>query len=383
MYSTLNDTNVFKYDEELKAKHSHVCAVLDRLRQTTSWINCHQETPAGDHAPTRLMTFMMFSSVIKDGIEKLRKDFGLQGAIFNKTKPESRQFFSDVCRGAPLNIPKDECPTDDAFFQYFRSLVFAHPGKVEMSQGILRPGEVQHCPYIIEHGLRNYANEPDDYVGVMIYSTEKDRDWKTLRVRFSALKAYLKSRYDSLGLVLEKIERKIKASRKAWSKITVDATLAPLEQLKFIRRVFIRRCEDWMEYEVGRLIELLEAPCTMEENQSRVADYRKEIEDAVPRLVECFTALDSSGFISIIDHYSEHEVDESLKMNYHLRKIFENLNDEDRRECATSDIELVANDFVKKWVRIDQSTMSDGELKMLITLACYYEYGRSQEIIGG
>ena len=378
MYSTLNDTNVFKYDEELKAKHSHVCAVLDRLRQATSWINCHQETPAGDHAPTRLMTFMMFSSVIKDGIEKLRKDFGLQGAIFNKTKPESRQFFSDVCRGAPLNIPKDECPTDDAFFQYFRSLVFAHPGKVEMSQGILRPGEVQHCPYIIERGLRNYANEPDDYVGVMIYSTEKDRDWKTLRVRFSALKAYLKSRYDSLGLVLEKIERKIKASRKAWSKITVDATLAPIEQLKFIRSEFIKRCEGWMEYEVGRLIELLEAPCTMEENQSRVAAYRKEIEDAVPHLVECFTALDNSEFISIVDHYSEHEIDDSLNLNYTLRKIFEYLDDEDRRDWATSDIELVANDFVKKWVRIDQSTMSDQEIKMLITLACYNEYGRFQ-----
>lgn len=378
MYSTFNDTNVFKYDKELKSKHTHVCAVLDRLRQATSWINCHQETPAGDHAPTRLMTFMMFSSVIKDGIEKLRKDFGLQGAIFNKTKPESRQFFSDVCQGAPLNIPKDECPSDDAFFQYFRSLVFAHPGKVEFSQGILRPGEVQHCPYIIERGLRNYADEPDDYVGVMIYSTEKDRDWKTLRVRFSALKAYLKSRYDSLGLVLAKIEQKIKSSRKAWTKVVVDPTLPPLEQSKFMRCEFNKRCEDMMEYEVGRLIELLEAPCTIKENQSSVAAYRKEIEDAVPRLVECFTALDYSEFISIIDHYSEHEVDESLKLNYHLRKIFEYLDEEDRRDWATRDIDMVAQDFVKKWVCIDQSAMSSQEIKMLITLACYNKYCRFQ-----
>lgn len=380
MFSTLNDTNVFKYDEELKAKHSHVCAVLDRLRQATSWINWHQETPTGDRAPTQLMIFMMFASVIKDGIEKLRKDFGLHDAIFNKTKPESRQFFSDVCRGAPLNIPKDKCPTDDAFFQYFRSLVFAHPGKVEKSEGILHPGEVQHCPYIIERGLRNYANEPDDYVGVMIYSTEKDRDWKTLRVRFSALKAYLKSRYDSLGLVLEKIEKKIKSSRKAWIKVVVDSALTPLEQLKFMRSEFNKRCEDLMKYEVGRLIELLEAPCTMIENQAVVAAYRKEIEDAVPHLVKCFTALDYSGFVSIVDHYSEHEVDDTLKLNYPLQKIFEYLNEEDRRDLATRDIDMVARDFVKKWVHIDQAVMSDQELKMLITLACYNEYGRFQTV---
>ena len=380
MYSTLNDTNVFKFDEELKSKHTQVCAMLDRLRHATSWINDHQETPKGVNAPTQLMTFMMFASVIKDSIEKVRGEFGLSSAFFDKGRPESRQFFADVCCGDPLNISSDKCPTDDGFFQYFRSLVFAHPGKVSMSQSILRPGEFQYCPFIVENGLQYYADEPDDYVGVMIYSTEKDRDWKTLRVRFSALKAYLKSRYDSLGLVLAKIEQKIKSSRMAWAKVVVDPTLPPLEQLKFMRCEFNKRCEDMMEYEVGRLIELLEAPCTIKENQSSVAAYRKEIEDAVPRLVECFTALDYSGFISIIDHYSEHEVDEVLKLNYHLQKIFEYLDDEDRRGWATRDIELVANDFVKKWILIDQSTMSDAELKMLITLACYYEYGRFQEI---
>ena len=68
LYDTLNNTNVFFYDEELKAKHSQVCAVLDRLRHATAWINTHQETPKGMDAPTGLMTFMMFASVVKDSI---------------------------------------------------------------------------------------------------------------------------------------------------------------------------------------------------------------------------------------------------------------------------------------------------------------------------
>ena len=380
MYDILNHTTIFQYDEDLKAKHSQVCAVLDRLRHAVSWVNRHLETPTGIHAPTQLMTFMMFASLIKDSIEKLRSDFGLSAVIFDKGRPESRQFFSSVCQREPLNISASECPTDDAFFQYFRSLVFAHSGKVEMSQEILRPGEVQYCPFIVERGLKQYANEPDDYVGVMIYSTEKDRDWKILRVRFTALKAYLKSRYESLGLILSKIEKKLKANRKAWTKIRVDLTLSPLGQLKFMRKEFEKRCEGIMADEVGRLIELFEAPCSLAENQARVVAYRNEIETSIPQLVKCFERLDYSGFIAIVDHFAEHEIDEARKLNYKLRKIFEYLNEENRREWATCDIDMIAQDFAKKWVRIDQNLMADEELKMLITLACYNEYGRFQPI---
>ena len=380
MYDILNHTTIFQYDEDLKAKHSQVCAVLDRLRHAVSWVNRHLETPTGIHAPTQLMTFMMFASLIKDSIEKLRSDLGLSAVFFDKGRPESRQFFSSVCQREPLNISASEYPTDDAFFQYFRSLVFAHSGKVEMSQGILRPGEVQYCPFIVEHGLKEYANEPDDYVGVMIYSTEKDRNWKTLRIRFSILKAYLKSRYESLGLILSKIKKKIKADRKAWTKIRVDPTLSPLEQLKFMRKEFEHRCQGRMSYEVERLVELLEAPCSLSENQEYVDAYHKEIEKALPQLVKCFERLDYSGFIAIVDHFAEHEIDESRKLNYTLRKIFQYLNEEGRREWVTCDIDMIAQDFVKKWVHLDQKGMTDNELKMLITLVCYNEYGRLQPI---
>ena len=380
MYETLNNTNVFSYDEELKAKHSQVCAVLDRLRHATAWLNAHQETPKGEEAPTGLMTFMMFASLVKDSIEKLRNEFGRNSVLFDSGRPESHQFFADVCTGDPLNIPMEAYPTDDGFFQYFRSLVFAHSGKITMSQGILRPSEIQYCPFIVEHSLKHYANEPDDYVGVMIYSTEKDRDWKTLRVRFSALKAYLKSRYDSLGLVLAMIKKKIKDDRKVWLRVTVDPALSTIDQLKFMRNEFARRCEDWMEFEVGQLIDMLEAPCSLSENQERVTKYRKKIEGAVLRLAECFTALDYSGFISIVDHFTEIEVDESLKLNYTLRKIFECLNNPDWCDWTRRDIDMITQAFAKKWVRIDESGMSDAELKMLITVACYFEYGRFQPI---
>lgn len=377
MYSALNDSTIFRYNAEWKAKRSQVCAVLDRLRHASSWINENQETPRGENAPTGLMTFMMFASLIKDSVENLRHDFGGCGStLFDRTLPESRQFFGDVCRAKPLCIlraPK-ECPTDDEFFQYFRALVFAHSGKITKSKRILRDGEVQHCPFIVEHDLMLPEPESDDYVGVKIYSTERDRDGETLRVRFSALKAYLKSRYDSLGRVLEMIQQKIQADRKEWKKVTVDAALPPLEQLKFMRDEFVRRCEDTMVYEVGRLIELLEAPCSLTENQAQVDLFRAEIEKALPQVIDCFTSLDNDRFVSLVDWIDRHDFDPSCKLNYTLRKIFEYLDEDDRRKWATRDIDMIANDFAKKWVRIDQQIMSDAELKMLITIACYNEY---------
>lgn len=331
-------------------------------------------------APTGLMTFMMFASVVKDSIERLREEFGLSATIFDKGHPDSCKFFKNVCMGEPLSIPEEGCPTDDAFFQYFRSLVFAHPGMVTRSQGILLEGEVQYCPFIVERALKRYAYEPDDYVGVMIYSSVKERDWKTLRVRFSVLKDYLKSRYESLGLVLDKVNKKIKESTKAWKMVKVDSQLPPLDQLKFMRDEFDKRCDDWSVYETQQLIDLLECPCTLEVNQSRVKMFRQEIVDSLPALCKAFSRLDYAEYFSIVNHLTEIEVEESRKLNYTLRKIFEYLGNPDKRDWATPDIDMIAKDFVCKWVKIDQRDMPDSEIKMLLTLACYYEYGKHQPI---
>ena len=380
MYKILNNSTIFKYDEELKAKHSQVCAVLDRLRHAIGWINNHQDTPAGLNTPTQLMTFMMFASLIKDSVENIRKEFGLNATIFDKGRYESKKFFANICCKEPLNISEDECPTDDAFFQYFRSLVFAHSGKIEKHQGILRQNEVQYCPFIVEYGLKYYETEPNDYVGVKIYSTVEDRDGKILRVRFSVLKEYLRTRYESLQLVVDKINGKIKDSQKVWKWVCVDPNLSPLEQMKFMSSEFTKRREDNMAYEVGRIIDILEAPCSLIENVTNVAMYRKEIEKAVPDLVQCFTSSNHARFIDIVDHFTSCQIDESSELNYILCKVFEYLDDEGCREWATPNIDIVVKDFAKKWVRIDSRDMPSGELKMLITLACYNEYGRCQPI---
>lgn len=380
MYRTLNKTNVFKYNAELKAHHSQVCAVLDRLRYAVRWINNHQEAPQGKNASIGLMTFMMFASEIKSSIEGLRKDFKLTSTLFDSGHSDSRKFFKSVCQSDPLNISSDKCPTDDDFFQYFRSLVFAHSTKVDRPNFMLLSNEIQSCPFIINRSLKKYHDEPDDYVGVMIYSTEKYRDGKVLRVRFSDLKAYLKSRYDSLRLVLDKIKKIIKQSSKTWKLVKVDESLSPVDQLKFMCDKFQERCDDACKYEVQQIIDILESPCSLPENSDRVEMFRKEIISAVPQLVTCFRNLDRDTLHSIVYRFTDNGIDSSGENEYSLEKIFEYLDDPKNHDWAEVHIEMVAKDFIGKWVKIDQQLMSDKEIKMLITLSCYYEYGKCKSV---
>jgi len=388
MYRTLNEDTIFKYDEELKPLRSQICATLDRLRYAIAWINAHQDTPRGIKAPISLMTFMMFASEIKSSIENLRKCFGLQDVLFDKGKLESRKFFATTCLSAPLEICEKECPTDDDFFGYFRSLVFAHSTRVEQCKGLLKKCEVQYSPFIVQCGLKKY--DSDDYVGVMIYSTEKDRDGKVLRVRFSDLKAYLKSRYDSLKLVLDMILKKIKSNREDWMKVVVDEKLSPLDQLKFMLVKFRERGQDELQWELRQIIDMLECPCSLRENSNNVERFRQEIIAVIPELVVCFKHLDFSGFFCITKRFTEHKIDQSRNCDYILQKIFEcldeldnprrsgDLDDAEKQTLLEYDIEEVLNAFVGKWAKIDQSNMSYKEMKMLIALACYYEYGQTK-----
>ena len=377
MFDALNNTNVFKFDEKLRQMHSQVCATLDRLRHATAWINSHPIMPSGHERPTGLMTFMMFASLVKTSIENLRKAFGLNATIFDSGHADSRKYFSDVCCSEPLNIPADKCPSDDAFFQYFRSLVFAHSDKVEESKGVLLPGEVQFSPYIVEKSLTRGEPDSDDYVGVMIYSTDKKRDWKELRVRFSTLKAYLKSRYESLGLVLKMINRKIREAEKSWRNTKVDRTLSPLDQLKFMKSEFDKRFEYYLSLEVQALVSFLEVPCSLEKNRARVESFQCRIAEAVPRLADCFESLDSDAFVRETERFTNAQLDGLEQINYPLREISENLEKPEMYHSAVQDIETVCKVFAGKWVDIEPSVMGKEEIKMLLALACYYQDGRS------
>lgn len=373
IYYFLNETEIFFIDDRFKAKHSCVCAAMDRLREESSWINQHLAVPKGSKAPNRLKSFMMHACIVRSSVISLLNEFGLYAASRDSNNEDSRRFFSSVLKSAPLNIQDISRLTDDSFFQYFRSLVFAHPTGVSDAKGILLNKETQYCPYIIEQYLQECAKDPDDYVGVRIYSNISERDDKTLKVRFSAIKEFLKSRYNDLNLLIKHLDENLKKKERAWRSVVVDTSMSEVEQLRFILSELRKRNAQWPEYYTVELLSYLEAPCSCEENRNRVNEYRAILLKHVPFLVQAFMRLDYSSYCDTIDKLIEHEVPDELHVDYSLQKIFEYLNDPDRYHWVTHDLNIVMKSFAAKWVRIDFQRMPKEEIALLVTIACFNE----------
>lgn len=373
IYSFLNDTEIFSIREKFKIKHSRVCAVIDRLRISVPWINNHLEVPRGAKAPYRLPVFMMHASIVKSGVESLLKDFGLYNELHDVQKPVSKLYFREPLRESPLNINDSSCITDDDFFQYFRSLVFAHPQGVTSDKKIMRSGETQFCPFIVEQSLQYYASEPDDYVGVMIYSTEQDRDFKTIRVRFVALLNYIKSRFEALKLLTNHLGRALKEEMVSWKRVAVNEDESPVNQLKFILAHLESRHANWPSYYTKEILSLLEAPCSCEDNEGVVMAFRETIIKRLPELVSAFKSLDYERYCTACDELIDHSIPDVLGVSYSVGKIFEYMDDSDRYEWVRHDLRIARESFVDKWVRIDFDSMTKEEIALLVTIACRKE----------
>ena len=115
----INETNIFAKDENESKKFNLICAVMDRFDSVVKYINENSNMPKTEND---FIEFMMFSCTIKDGVNYILK-------VLNLPIKKDIGIFKRVYQRRPLNVPKDKVVTDDDFFDYFRSLVFAHPLK--------------------------------------------------------------------------------------------------------------------------------------------------------------------------------------------------------------------------------------------------------------
>ena len=73
----------------------------------------------------------------------------------------------------PLNIEKHKCPTDDKFFEYLRSIMFAHPFETNRPKFFMKH-EIQYSPWVIANNPATKFRGIKDGVGVRIYSNKFD-----------------------------------------------------------------------------------------------------------------------------------------------------------------------------------------------------------------
>lgn len=151
---------------------------MDRLDDSIRFLNTYSNLP---QTSDDFLLFMVHACIVNDAVKEIMDKLNIEDVT-----QENKEFFKETCTSEPLFLSKDACPTDSKFFEYFRSLTFAHPFETSRASFLKKNGEIHFAPFVMSgHNFIKYG-----YVGVMVYS---NKDMKTLPicVSFDILKTML------------------------------------------------------------------------------------------------------------------------------------------------------------------------------------------------
>lgn len=361
--NAFNETPLFMYNEEYKTCFNLFCAVADRLESCIEYLNGHAETPKTEED---FLSFVMFSCMVLDAVKHVLKQLDIE-------KIDKIDYFQNICLSKPLNIEKHKCPTDDKFFEYLRSIMFAHPFETNRPKFFMKH-EIQYSPWVIANNPATKFRGIKDGVGVRIYSNKFD-EIKDLIFSFDVLKKYIKSQYLLLDLATEKVKEIVSLKEIEWKKHKINRSLDYLDILKEIKDILKLRHEEY--YDVETVIRYMGCKNTLKENLTSVERFKQGIIEIIPDLCDAIDSLNYEMATEKLDYILHQRPWKMHSMaNYQLGKIYCDLNETQivsKREWALEQVELFSKEFAKKWVTIISQEMSFDEIKLLVTVSCYLE----------
>ena len=361
--NAFNETPLFMYNEEYKTCFNLFCAVTDRLESCIEYLNGHAETPKTEED---FLSFVMFSCMVLDAVNHVLKQLDIE-------KIDKIDYFQNICLSKPLNIEKHKCPTDDKFFEYLRSIMFAHPFETNRPKFFMKH-EIQYSPWVIANNPATKFRGIKDGVGVRIYSNKFD-EIKDLIFSFDVLKKYIKSQYLLLDLATEKVKEIVSLKEIEWKKHKINRSLDYLDILKEIKDILKLRHEEY--YDVETVIRYMGCKNTLKENLTSVERFKQGIIEIIPDLCDAIDSLNYEMATEKLDYILHQRPWKMHSMaNYQLGKIYCDLNETQivsKREWALEQVELFSKEFAKKWVTIIPQEMSFDEIKLLVTVSCYLE----------
>lgn len=361
--NAFNETPLFMYNEEYKTCFNLFCAVTDRLESCIEYLNGHAETPKTEED---FLSFVMFSCMVLDAVKHVLKQLDIE-------KIDKIDYFQNICLFKPLNIEKHKCPTDDKFFEYLRSIMFAHPFETNRPKFFMKH-EIQYSPWVIANNPATKFRGIKDGVGVRIYSNKFD-EIKDLIFSFDVLKKYIKSQYLLLDLATEKVKEIVSLKEIEWKKHKINRSLDYLDILKEIKDILKLRHEEY--YDVETVIRYMGCKNTLKENLTSVERFKQGIIEIIPDLCDAIDSLNYEMATEKLDYILHQRPWKMHSMaNYQLGKIYCDLNETQivsKREWALEQVELFSKEFAKKWVTIIPQEMSFDEIKLLVTVSCYLE----------
>lgn len=356
----INKTNIFVADVNEKEKYNLICAVMDRFDNSVMYLNYHQNIPLSEDEIIKL--FHHFC-IIRDGIKVVSNILNIDN------KPTN--VFQSYCQKEPFLIPEDDYKGDDKFFDYLRSLFFAHPFITDRSIPNPIKGEVQYSPYILNNKMKIFPDQKDS-VGVMVYSNK--RDMFHICIKFDDLKEYIRLKFEKINNIINAFQEIINGKEKELSSRKVNRNQDNNAILLDVIDILNERYLD--DSNIKELYNYLTCELFDESNFEIVNKYRKIIVKTIPAICDCIDNMDYDELFQITDPILNPHLKEIYPMmHYQLEKIYCYLNDDGYGDIywGLTQADLFSKEFAKDWVNISIVGMSFTEIKLLVTIACYYQ----------
>lgn len=354
----INKTDIFIKDPIEKEKFNLICAIMDRFDSSINFLNENQTFPKSEN---EFINFLVHVSIIRDGINKVFEVLGL------KIKNDNKIFEQYYKRDLP-NINKEI--NDDRFYEYFRSLAFAHPFVTNRSiPNVIDKTEIQYSPYVLIN--LGYFWKDKNSIGVEVYSNK--RNSFSISFPFEKLKEYVKWKYEMILDIISEFENIINKKEKVWKQHKVKRNLPDIDILEDIKIILEERCMD--SEEIDELIKYLNCECTLDKNYESVKKFKNAIKKIIPDICNALDNYEHDEIYNIIRDILYPKPKAHQMLHYQLEKIYCYLNEDyGDAEWGLVQAEAFANEFAKKWVTINPRSMSFDEIKLLTSVACYLEY---------
>lgn len=323
---SINKSPIFYADEAHNKGWSLICAAMERVEDCVTYLNASNDRKLNSEVD--FINFMNFCCIISDAISKVLE----WSRIENKPEDESEdklvyfkspynQFISKFHRAKKISYEPDDNMSDEKFFKFLRSIIFAHP--LDTSRSLSLKGGTIYSPFVSVSQMLQI--DCSNAICIMIYSDIAD----DMSITFSTniINDYINSRYELLKTATSKVDENINSFNYTCSMRKVKMNLKPIDTLKDCIEILSKRYKDYTE--ISDAIAYLECKVGDSVNKAPVNQYIQNIILKIPTLCDWIDKGLLEDYETIPFFKSINVRPENLPLNirYDIGKIFSYLND--------------------------------------------------------
>ncbi len=372
--TAFESSSIFSREEKYSDKYYLCSAVIERLESAVDYINLNIKYPFKKH---EYICFMLYATMIIDGVKVLYERI-FQKSPYNK----EIKYFKHAQKQAVLHLSEEEFVNDDKFFEYLRSITFAHPFNTDRTYKNIYGSQVS--PRVLPGAQigKIFEDDIEDPVGALVYSSKKHgfgTNTVIVETSFKELFLYINDRYQKLIPVIDWFNTETLNTNDEWEKHKTTSNLEPNKALLEIIGILKER---YINYSgIYQLLWYLDCNVSCKDNLERINLYRSEIAKQIPLMQKAIDNFDYDKLDLIIYELTKSPKKIKGECHYQLEKIYRDLRENEKREEPIDDRERWAlkqadefyKMFAKNWVKIDVKTMANSEIKLLVAVACYCE----------